>query len=249
VADLCERVRETARAHDLVIQSTFTGLVGYAQSLLAHPEPPVRAHARRWFEAGIAVTARLGAEATGGHMGALSAWDHADPRRRREMRQALVASVGSLARTSAALGLEYLLWEPMPVAREMPHTPDEAVALLAEVNDGVGVPVRLCFDLGHCCASDLAPGQDPHAWLERLLPWTPVIHLQQTDGRGDHHWPFTREFAATSVIDVRRVVEIARQSPLPTVYLFLEICHGHEVPDEQVIDDLRASVDTWAGAL
>jgi hypothetical protein len=123
------------------------------------------------------------------------------------------------------------------------------VELLAEVNDGVGVPVRLCFDLGHCCASDLTQKQDPHAWLERLLPWTAVIHLQQTDGRGDHHWPFTDEFARTSVVDVRRVVEIARRSPLDTVYLFLEICHGHEVPDDRVIDDLRASVDTWAEAL
>jgi sugar phosphate isomerase/epimerase len=249
VAELCERVRETARAHDLAIPSTFTGLVGYAQNLLAHPEPEVRAHARRWFEAGIAVTARLGAGATGGHLGALSSCDYADPRRRAEVRQALVANVRSLARTAAALGLESLLWEPMPVAREMPHTPEEAVELLAEVNDGGGVPVRLCFDLGHCCAADLAGPQDPQAWLERLLPWTSVIHLQQTDGRADHHWPFTDEYAASSVVDVRRVVEIARQSPLDTVYLFLEICHGHVVPDDQVVDDLKASVDTWACAL
>jgi hypothetical protein len=191
----------------------------------------------------------VGADATGGHFGALSSHDHANPRRRIEVRDALVANVVSLARTSRALGLSSLLWEPMPVAREIPHTPDEAVELLAEVNDSLGVPVRLCFDLGHCCAADLATPADPHVWLEQLLPWTDVIHLQQTDGRGDHHWPFTAEFAARGIVDVRRVVEIARQSPRDAVYLFLEICHGHEVPDERVLDDLKASVDTWASAL
>jgi sugar phosphate isomerase/epimerase len=249
VTRMCNQVRDVARDHGLIIQSTFTGLVGYAQNLLAHPDPDVRAHAQGWFESGLEVTARLGAEATGGHMGALSVHDYADRVRRADARRALVTSVRTLARKAATMGLRHLLWEPMPVPREMPHTPDEAIALLAEVNDGGGVPVRLCLDVGHCCAWDLDPKGDPHAWLEELLPWTAVIHLQQTDGRADHHWPFTAEFAPTGIIDIRRVVEIARQSSLDTVYLFLEICHPHEAPDDRVIDDLKRSVDAWAGAV
>lgn len=246
---MCDQVRDAASAHGLSVQSTFTGLVGYAQNLLGHPEPDVRAHAQRWFESGVAVTARLGAGATGGYMGALSVRDYTDPRRRADARRELVRSVRSLARTAAAAGLSYLLWEPMPVPREMPHTPDEAVALLFEVNEGAGVPVRLCLDLGHCCAWDLEPTPDPHAWLEELLPWTAAVHLQQTDGRGDHHWPFTPEFAAAGIVDPRRVVEIARRSPLETVHLFLEICHAHEASDARVVDDLRASVEVWDAAV
>jgi D-erythrulose 1-phosphate 3-epimerase len=249
VTRMCDRVCEAASAHGLIVHSTFTGLVGYAQNLLAHPDAEVRAHGLRWFESGVALTARLGAEATGGYMGALSVDDHADPHRRAEVRQALVSSVRSLARTASLARLRALLWEPMPVPREIPHTPEEAMTLLAEVNHESDVPVELCFDLGHCCAWDLPPKADPHAWLEELLPWTAVIHLQQTDGRGDHHWPFTREFAATGIVEPRRVVDIARQSPFETVYLFLEICHAHETSDEQVIDDLKASVDTWASVL
>jgi hypothetical protein len=249
VTRMCEQVREAAKDHGLVIQSTFTGLVGYAQNLLAHPDRDVRAHAERWFESGLGITVRLGAEATGGHMGALSVRDHADPCRRAETRRALVAGVRALARKAATLGLRYLLWEPMPVPREIPHTPEEAVALLAEVNDGGGVPIRLCLDVGHCCAWDVEPKGDPYAWLEQLLPWTAVVHLQQTDGRADHHWPFTAEFARTGIIDPRRVVEIARQSSLETIYLLLEVCHAHETPDDRVIDDLKASVDAWATAV
>jgi len=68
---LSERVRTAADRHGLDIPSTFTGLVAYAQNLLAHPEAEVREHARRWFESALDVTAALGARSTGGHMGAL----------------------------------------------------------------------------------------------------------------------------------------------------------------------------------
>jgi sugar phosphate isomerase/epimerase len=248
VARLCDEVREAASARGLAVDSTFTGLAGYAHNLMAHPDPDVRRHARRWFESGLAITARLGAGASGGHMGALSARDHADPGRRARVRRALVANVRSLARMARQLGLRTLLWEAMPVPRELPHTPAEAEELMAEVNDGDGVPVRLCFDLGHCCGPDLPAAPDPHAWLERLLPWTGMIHLQQTDGRGDHHWPFTPAHAATGIVDPRRVVEIARRSPLDTIDLVLELCHPHEAPDAQVVDDHRASVDVWTAA-
>lgn len=243
---LCQRVRVAADRYSLDIPSTFTGLVAYAQNLLAHPEPGVREHARGWFELALEVTAALGARSTGGHMGALSARDHADPSRRAGRRRTLIEHVRWLSQKAAALGLESLLWESMPVPREIPHTPEEAITLLEEVNEGAAVPVRLCFDLGHCCAWDLESKGDPHAWLESLLPWTAVIHLQQTDGQGDRHWPFTRGSATQGIVSPARVVEIVRASPLETVHLFLEICHPHEAPDRQVIDDLKESVDAWA---
>jgi sugar phosphate isomerase/epimerase len=245
VTRMCERTVQAVKAHGLTIHSTFTGLVAYGQNLLAHPEPEVRAHARGWFEAGVEVTAALGAESMGGHMGALSVRDHADPHRHAHVRKELIEAVRSLTRVAAARGLRCLLWEPMPVPREIPHTPEECVGLMEEVNQGAAVPVRLCLDLGHCCAWDMELPADPHLWLERLLPWIVAVHLQQTDGLGDHHWPFTREFAAQGVVDPKRVVEIARESPLERVCLFLEICHPHEAPDRRVIDDLKESVEVW----
>jgi hypothetical protein len=248
VRQLCQRVVAAAATHDLHIPSTFTGLVAYAQNLLAHPEPDVRDQAAGWFASALQVTAMVRADSTGGHWGAFSVRDHADRDRRPALHRELIGRVQGLAVQAKELGLASLLWEPMPVPREMPHTIDEAVAMLAEVNDGTGVPIRLCLDLGHCCAEDVAPSGDPHAWLEQLLPWTDVVHLQQTDGRGDHHWPFTRAFAGSGIVDPVRVLEIARRSSRPTVHLFLEICHPHETPDRRVLDDLKESVDTWVRA-
>jgi hypothetical protein len=248
VDQLCRRVRAVADANNLRISSTFTGLVAYAQNLLAHPVPEVREQAAGWFASALRVTAGVRAGSTGGHWGAFSVRDHVDPVRRAALRRELVGQVQRLAVEAKDLGLASLLWEPMPVPREIPHTVVEAIAVLEEVNTGPGVPVRLCLDLGHCCAEDVAPRADPHAWLEQLLPWTAAVHLQQTDGAGDRHWPFTREFAASGIVDPARVLEIVRHSPLPMVHLFLEVCHPHEAPDGRVLDDLKESVDTWVHA-
>jgi sugar phosphate isomerase/epimerase len=242
---LCDEVRSAARTYGLHLRTTFTGLVVYAQNHLAHPNSFARSQARRWFERALDLTRKLGAEGTGGHIGAMSVADFADPDRRGFWRATLVDAVRALTRSEAALGQRYFLWELMPSPREIPHTPAEAIELLEEVNKGAGVPIMLCFDLGHCCAPNLDRPGDPYAWLESLLPWTRMVHLQQTDGKGDRHWPFTPEYAPRGIIQPQRIVEIAKASPLERVDLVLEIVHASETEAQQIIDDHRRSVDAW----
>ena len=88
------------------------------------------------------------------------------------------------------------------------------------------------------------PG-DPHEWLEKLLPWTPVIHLQQTDGKGDRHWPFSPAYADRGIIDPQRIVEIAKRSRFERMSLLLELAHSFEAPDQQIIDEHKWSVEAW----
>jgi len=242
---LCRRISAAAQEHKILLQSAFTGLGIYAQSLLLHPLDCVRSAAQEWYCAAVDLTASLQATAVGGHMGAMSYADYRDSERRSRLRQELIAFVRRLSRRAADRGLTHLLWEPMPVPREIPHTPEEARALLDEINAEAAVPVRLCVDLGHCCPWDLAEPGDPYKWLEALLPWTAAVHLQQTDGRGDHHWPFTPEFNAQGLIEPKRVLDIVRHSSLEELYLFFEICHPFEVSDERVVEDLKRSVELW----
>ena len=246
---LCEDIVRTAKEYGLSVRTTFSGLIGYAQNLLTHPDRWRRDQAFRWYEGAIDITRKLGALGTGGHMGAMSAEDYRDEARRRFLTSSLIDAVKELSRYAASSGLEFLLWEPMPTPREAPHTPEEAVELMQAVNEGGGVPVKLCFDLGHCCAHNLAEPGDPHEWLEKLLPWTPVVHLQQTDGKGDHHWPFTKEFNRVGIVQPERIVEIVKSSPLERVDLVFEIAHAFEAPDRQVIDDHKQSVEIWANRL
>lgn len=243
---ICTQISKAVQEHGLSMRSAFTGLIAYAQNLLAHPDADVRAAGFRWYQNAVDLTARLGAEGCGGHVGAMSARDYANPQRRGFIRTALVEMVRDLAWQAAGLGQKYFLWEAMPTPREIPHTPEEAIELMQEVNQGSPIPIYICFDLGHCNSFDFERPGDPHAWLEQLLPWVPIVHLQQTDGFADHHWPFTPEFNKLGIINPQRVVEIVKSSPFPEVMLLFELGHSFDVADQVVIDDHKHSVDTWA---
>jgi hypothetical protein len=243
---LCQEIVKAADKYGLSLRTTFTGLIIYAQNHLAHPNFWFRNQAWHWFESALEVTSMLGAEATGGHIGAMSAADFADPARLEFLRRTLIEAVRELTYLAARLGQEYFLWELMPTPREFPHTPEEALELMKEVNAEAAVPVRLCFDLGHACAYDLKKPGNPHAWLEKLLPYTPVVHLQQTDGKADHHWPFTPEYARKGIIKPRKVVEIVKASPLKRVDLLLELGHPLDAPDPVILQDHQRSVEAWA---
>jgi hypothetical protein len=242
---VCDEILQAVRSHDLTMSTTFTGLIVYAQNHLAHPHPVMRKRAQAWYTDALTVTRRLSARACGGHVGALSVRDGADPGRRRLMRRRAIDAVRALTGVAAALGLECFLWELMPTAREIVHTPSEAVAALEEANEGAAVPVRLCFDLGHCLEEESGAPADPYAWLEALLPWSPVVHLQQTDGKADRHWSFSAEHNAAGIIEPRRVLDIVRRSPLDRVLLLFELSHGFDTPEHRIIDEHRASVDAW----
>jgi sugar phosphate isomerase/epimerase len=242
---VCGQIKRAIQAEKLSMRTSFTGLISYAQNLLSHPDPALRAYAFRWYQSAVEMTSLLGAEATGGHIGAMSARDYQDPKRRDFIRASIIEMVRHLTRQAAGLGQKYFLWEAMPTPREMPHTPEEASEMMQEVNDGLPIPVYICFDLGHCNSFDFKTPGDPHNWLEKLLPWIPIIHLQQTDGYADHHWPFTPEFNKVGIINPQRVVDIAKSSPFPEVMMLFELGHAFDVADQQIIDDHKHSVETW----
>ena len=243
---ICGQILKAVRDNKLSLRTSFTGLIMYAQNLLSHPDPNMRSFAFRWYQKAVELTSKLGAEATGGHIGAMSARDYADPKRRSFIRASLVESVRQLTWLAGGLGQKYFLWEAMPTPREIPHTPEEAIELMQEVNEGVAIPVYICFDLGHCNSFDFKTPGDPHKWLEKLLPWIPVVHLQQTDGVADHHWPFTPEYNKLGIINPQRVVEIVKSSPLPEVMMLFELGHAFDAPDQLVIEDHKHSVETWS---
>ncbi len=73
-----------------------------------------------------------------------------------------------------------------------------------------------------------------------------VVHLQQTDAEGDHHWPFTAHYNALGRIDPDRVLE-ALGDARPT--LIIEVIPPFEADDVKVLDELRETVECWREAL
>jgi sugar phosphate isomerase/epimerase len=237
-------VRAVAANEGIRLDSVLTGLAAYGQNLLGHPDHRLRRAARDMHLRAIELAAVLGARGYGGHLGArpspVGTEDATGPQRE------WLEEVAWLAGKAHDAGLDYLLWEPMPVAQEPPHTRDEARRYM-ETLEGTAVPVRLCLDLGHMCAPDTAGrDRDPLAWLSDLGPYVRCLHLQQTDGLGDRHWPFwDRGRAVEGIIRPEAVLTVVRSLPAPEVDLVLEPLYAYERPDAEVLASLTATADTW----
>jgi len=237
-------VKDAVKRYGLTIHSTFTGLIGYSLNLLAHPDPLMRIDALDWYFAAVDVTSKLGVEITGGHIAAKSVKDYRDPSRRSYIDSAVIDGVKVLRLYAQSKGLKMLLWEPMPVPRESPWTMSETEEILRRANEGPGVTVKLNIDLGHQCTLR-GDEWSPYNWLKKFAPESPAIHIQQTDGKADRHWPFTEEYNKIGIIKPDKVIEAIEASGAKEVYLFLEYIPLAEAPDDDVLRDLEISVKYW----
>jgi hypothetical protein len=241
-------VRAACAANELELHSTFTGLAAYSSNLLLHPERNVREAAHAWYATAVAYTARSGARATGGHVGAFAVRDWASPDRRAERWSDLGRSLAAIAAEGRAAGLDYLVVENLAAARE-PSTMTMIRDLLTE-GDVDHVPIRLCLDVGHMCVpGTTGDDRDPYAWLRKLGRAAPIVQLQQSDADGDHHWPFTPRFNDLGRIEADRVIDALGEGGVEETVLVLEVIPPFEQEDAAVLDDLAVSVDYWREAL
>ena len=248
VTDQGGRLRAACTSEGLTLHSTFTGLAAYSSNLLLHPDRRARDRAREWYRRAIGFTADAGGGSTGGHIGAFSVEDFRDRARKAQLWAELQESLAQLAAYAREQGLSSLLAENLAAARE-PSTIAMIASLLTD-GDRAHVPIMLCLDVGHQCAPGTAGAdRDPYAWLERLGARAPVVQLQQTDGKADHHSPFTPETNATGIIEPAKVLAALDRSGAADVALILEIIPPFEQDDDQVLDDLRQSAAFWQVAL
>ena len=129
----------------------------------------------------VDLAAALGARGVGGHVGAMSVPDWADPERRAERWAGLQRSLAEIAVSAKAAGLDYLLVENLASPRE-PSTIADLQTLLTDGDVG-HVPVRLCLDVGHqCVPGTTGADRDPYAWLRHFGDRLGEVQLQQSDG-------------------------------------------------------------------
>ncbi|MGC9071954.1 MAG: sugar phosphate isomerase/epimerase family protein [Acidilobus sp.] len=237
-------ISEAVKEYGVSVHSTFTGLAAYSFNMLAHPDPILRADSLEWYTKALDFTSLLGVKAFGGHIAAMSVSDYRDQARRSVLERVLLDTVNSLRPYAARKGVEAILWEPMPVSREPPWTMAEAERFLKEANRGPGAAVKLNIDVGHTCTLS-GREADPYEWVHRYAPESPAIHVQQTDGKADRHWPFTEEYNSRGIIRADRLLEAIDSSGAGEVYLFLEYIPAFELSDDKVLEELRQSVNYW----
>jgi sugar phosphate isomerase/epimerase len=97
---------------------------------------------------------------------------------------------------------------------------------------------------------------DLYAWLRRLGGYSPIIHLQQTDGTESKHKPFTAANNAKGIVEPRRVLQAlyeAYSSPAPeglpprceSIYLTLELFSGTLDKPDYILKIIRESAAYW----
>lgn len=241
-------VNAEVAAAGLEVHSTFTGLAAYSTNLLLHPDPAARDRAEAWFLRAVAYTALVRGGTTGGHVGALSVPDAADPAIRAGRLAELGMRLGRIAAAARTAGLTSFLVENLAAAREPSTMAD--IASLVTPGDAERVPIRLCLDVGHMCAPGMfGADRDPYAWLTRFGATAGLIQLQQSDTVADHHWPFTPARNAVGRIRADRVLDALAEGGASDVTLILEVIPPFEQDDAEVLDDLRRSVAYWRDEL
>ena len=93
-------------------------------------------------------------------------------------------------------------------------------------------------------------------WVRRFGLYSPIIHLQQTDGTMSGHWPFTAKYNQYGQVrgeDFLKVLmdgandpEIPGMPPrVEKIYLTLEIFYGTSAYNYDILQTLRESVAYW----
>jgi sugar phosphate isomerase/epimerase len=247
----CREIKVLADERGITIDTGVTGEVVHRFNCLLDPDPDLRRCYLQWYVKMVRAGRLLGVEGSGVYLGTLSRKDNANPARRGELIEIFIDEIVHITGVSKEVGQRYFLWEPMSIPREIPCTIDETKLMLERANERSFVPVELCLDVGHGYIRSGDPrDSNAYAWLRELGMHSPCVHMQQTDGKGSRHWPFTDEYNKIGVIVPERVIETLEEAGVErTVIVFEFFYSAHAIPDESALDNLKASVEYWQEAM
>ncbi|WP_138755526.1 sugar phosphate isomerase/epimerase family protein [Paenibacillus sinopodophylli] len=237
-----ERINTCTQKHDLAITSTFTSVFTRVNHFM-HPDADTRKAWLNWFKRFADISVQMGARTTGSHFGILTFADYDDVRRREYMIEEGIKNWQELSWYCKELGMEYLNFEPMSIPREMANTVEDTKELLARLNDGAGIPFKVCLDVGHAPHPN---DRDPYRWVRELGSVSPIIHIQQTEKDHSRHWPFTEEYNKLGIIHGEPLIEAIEQSGATDAEIIFELSHREAWSTEfRIIQDHVESVNYW----
>jgi sugar phosphate isomerase/epimerase len=276
--DWLESVKRAADETGAKVANFYSGHGSYATLGLTHTDPRVRDHMqRRWLGSMIDMASALGA-GFGFFCHALDQAVLADAAHYAEMMDDLYTRLGQIAQRAHESKLPYISLEQMYSPHQPPWTIHGSTHLLREVWSRSNAPFYLTLDVGHAVGqrnflrpatdtsedgrelyAELRDG-DPYEWLRALAAYSPIVHLQQTDGTVSAHRPFIRKFNERGVITPPRVLQAIKDSyetpedeGLPPrvgdIWLTIEVFSGTAQPYAEILANLRETADYWRTAI
>ncbi len=141
---------------------------------------------------------------------------------------------------------------------------DSAYSLWRESldNASLGAAERISQELDRYpyMFADGPEDSDPYVWLEELGAYSPIMHLQQTNGISASHAPFIKDTNAKGIITPEKVLQAIARSYLkpqdPTmpprakdIYLSFEIFFSNSEHPHAIIEKLEESLAFWRTAV
>jgi len=95
---------------------------------------------------------------------------------------------------------------------------------------------------------------DVYLWFEKLAKYSPIVHMQQTDGAKSAHSPFTPEFNSTGIINGEKLLTSMLKSyedneelqpPVKDIYLSFEIFAANVDKNRDIFKGLKQTLEYW----
>ncbi|MCL5985556.1 MAG: sugar phosphate isomerase/epimerase [Actinobacteria bacterium] len=246
--EVAKEIRIATQEAGVRIHNYFTGEITHYVNFLTHPDPRLRGGGIRWAKGAIDIASIIGARAIGSNFNNIPFYVRENEKSFEATLDYLISALASLTEYSREKGLDMLLWEQMYAPSEVPYTINQAKDLFAMVNEISSLPVRMVIDFGHACARDFEHTDDdlnPYRWIEECGSLAEVIHLQQTDGVGSRHWPFTPEYNRRGIIDPEKFLDVIEKSGASELYLIFEIFFSLNTPESKIFREMEDSVKFW----
>jgi hypothetical protein len=235
-------VKKASKKYGFEMHSCLTGSGTFWYTLLMNPFPEGRKDAWHWCKLAAETSKMLGAKGLGGPIAAASLADYANPERFKFLKEEFVKGMQYFSKSAASQGQDFILFEPSNLGREGLIKIDEAKKLHEQLNKNAAIPVHLMLDVGHQCGYEVSgKDSDPYAWLEELGQYSPIVHIQQTNGKADCHWSFTKENNAKGIIKMDKVLESLEKSGLKEVTIFPEFFYGTDFNDARILEEIDES--------
>lgn len=244
---ICKEIKEYSNIKGIKIINTASGAISHQTNFLLHPDKEILKSYITWYKKAIDETSQMGVKSTGVYVGAFSISDIQNNKRKNEVLNDYINIMGELSLYAKDKGLDYLLIEPMSIPREYPCTVEETRYILKKLNNVTYLPIYLNLDVGHLnIVSKDERNANPIYWIEELLPYTKILHLQQTDRTSSNHWPFTKDNNKKGIINGEEILNAVIKTGVDEIFLIMELFYkpfGDN--DSKVIPTLKESVAYW----
>lgn len=231
--------KEAFEKEGVEIDATFGGLASYSFAHFLAPAKEQREAAFLFFKRAIDMTVLMGAKVLGSPVGGMNYDDARDAVKREELYREMLEYLRKLASYGKEKGLEEIHIEATPLITEFPHSPAVCKKMMKDL-EGTDIPIKLLVDWGHALFQPLLKEEaDIELWFNECAPYIGSIHLQQTDGKWDRHWDFTKE----GIVTPELIKRATKNAGLEDIVQYLEVVTIFEDDDDAVYDYMKKTMD------